>query len=337
MIQRWIEEGWYRGSWRTQALTLLLLPLSLLFCLLVTLRRWGYRLSWLSSFPLSVPIIVIGNLSVGGTGKTPLVIALAHWLRQQGYHPAIISRGYGRRDESVLQQVSTESDPAEVGDEPLLIARESGAAVYVCSDRVAAAKEAIRQGADLILSDDGLQHYRLQRTVELAVVDGERLLGNRLCLPAGPLREPPSRLQSVDAVVINGEQTSEDNHFPMLLQPQPLYRLDNPQQHSDLADLAGKGVHAVAGIGNPQRFFDLLRKAKLNPILHPFSDHHQYNNDELRFEDASLPLLMTEKDAVKCKGLAIAKERTIWVVPVEAELDRGLQQLLLKKINVETR
>lgn len=336
-MQQWIEAqieaSWYSFSWLRLPWTLLLLPLTPLFCLLVTIRRWGYRRGWIESYLSPVPLIVVGNLTVGGTGKTPLVIALARWLQQQGYSPAVISRGYGRSDEHELLQVSAESDPAQVGDEPLLLARESGAAVYVCRDRVLAAERAVAQGADLILSDDGLQHYRMQRSVELLLVDGERGLGNRLCLPAGPLREPTSRLQDVDAVVVNGSETTIQGAFSMPLQPQPLYRLDNPQQHCTLEDLSGQRVHAIAGIGHPQRFFELLRRANIETIAHPFSDHHQYNGSELEFEDATLPLLMTEKDAVKCQQLSTLKQRTVWVVPVEAQLDSGLQQLLLNKLD----
>lgn len=268
-----------------------------------------------------MPVVVVGNITVGGTGKTPLVIALVGWLRQQGMRPAVISRGYGReREETAL--VTPEMEATVAGDEPLLISREGGVPVYVGVDRVAAAERAVADGeCDLLVLDDGLQHYRLQRDIEIVVVDGERQFGNGLCLPAGPLREPRSRLGEVDAVVVNGEG--------MRLQPQSLYRLGQPEQQQSLESLAGETVHAVAGIGNPQRFFAMLEGAGLKVISHPFPDHHQYNGDDFQFPAGrELPILMTEKDAVKCSRTMVGEDREAWVVPVKAQFDNELEQLL---------
>ena len=327
-MKRWFERAWYTPRWQDWPLLLLLSPLSLLFCLLVLSRRAGYRLGIFKSVAVAVPLVVVGNITVGGSGKTPLVIALVQWLRRRGFQPAVISRGYGRRDEALLCEVTVESDPTVVGDEPLLIAKRAAVPVYVCADRMAAAQAAVKGGANIILSDDGLQHYRMQRTVELAVVDAVRQLGNRLCLPAGPLREPPARLKQMDIVLVHGG-TAEEPSFR--LQMQPLYRLDQPEEMCELKQFQGQTVHAVAGIGNPQRFFVQLEQSGVTVIPHPFSDHHQYNEQDIRFED-ELPLLMTEKDAVKCGALLHAAASVVWVVPVEAELSQVLQHGLEKRL-----
>lgn len=329
-MRGWIERAWYTPRWWDVPLLVLLLPLSLLFCLLAILRRQGYRSGWLSSTVVDVPLLVVGNITVGGTGKTPLVIALVRWAQQQGYSPAVVSRGYGRKDERQLLKVEAASDPQQVGDEPLLIAQQSGAPVYVSADRPLAAQRAVAEGADLVISDDGLQHYRMQRDIELVVMDGARQLGNGLCLPAGPLRERASRLQQVDAVVVQGA-----GEYAFQLQPKLLYRLSSPQEQIELDALSGQQVHAVAGIGNPQRFFSLLNTCGIEVIPHPFTDHHQYNGQEIIFDD-TLPVLMTEKDAVKCAALEQLPKCLVWVVPVEAELSQPLQQLLenrLKQVN----
>ena len=318
---------WYHSEVRLWPLQLLLYPLSLLFCLLVTVRRTAYRLGWLSQQKMAVPVIVVGNITIGGTGKTPLVIYLAKQLQQQGLKPAIISRGYGRKDESQLLAVKADSTPEEVGDEPLLLASLSGAPVWVCSDRVAAVEAARQQGADIILSDDGLQHYRLGRELEIVVVDGVRQWGNRLCLPAGPLREPLNRLQQADLVVENGTT--------MQLQPGLLYPLHDQNRQEDLAAWKGQRAHAVAGIGHPQRFFDLLSDAGISVIPHPMGDHHQYNESDFEAMEGA-PILMTEKDAVKCRHLSILEGLEVWVMPVEATLEPPLQQQLFEKIQEVT-
>jgi len=330
MIRQFFETIWYEKQWyKKRPLYLLpmilLLPLSGLFCLLVEIRRVGYRTGVVKSRRAAVPVIVVGNITVGGTGKTPLIIALVSWLQQQGYSPAVISRGYGRKSEEEIARVSAESSVEEAGDEPLLIAYTTGVPVYVGVDRVAVADRAVMdRSCDLLLSDDGLQHYRLHRDIEIAVIDGGRSLGSHLCLPAGPLREKLSRLQQVDAVVVNGED--------MLLQPQQLYMLGKQSgEKISLHDLAGKTIHAVAGIGNPERFFTMLRQSGIEVITHPFPDHHQYNDEELKFADDH-PVITTEKDAVKMKELKLGQVRDVWVVPVTAELDEKIIQKLKERL-----
>ncbi|MBE0509229.1 MAG: tetraacyldisaccharide 4'-kinase [Chromatiales bacterium] len=313
---------WYRASpWLW-----LLWPLSLLFCALVWLRRLAYRRGWLASHRLPVPLIVIGNITAGGSGKTPLVLYLAEQLKQRGYRPGLISRGYGGQSIQWPQPVRADSVPQLVGDEALLLVQRSGCPMMVGPDRVAAAEALLAgQQVDIILADDGLQHYRLGRDIEIAVLDGQRRLGNRLCLPAGPLREPPGRLNAVDFVVANGEARAGE--WAMQLQGSTLCALKGNEQLR-LAALAGQRVHAVAGIGHPQRFFASLRAAGLELIEHPFGDHHPYGLGELDFADG-LPVLMTEKDAVKYRLYAGAQH---WYLPVQAQLDEEFMQQLLSRL-----
>jgi len=314
-----IDHYWYQGSrWLW-----LLWPISLLFCLLVVIRRTLFRLGLKKSITLPVPVIVVGNITVGGSGKTPLVLWLAELLREQGYRPGLISRGYGGKAEEWPQWVDSEADAKVVGDEALLLARRSGCPMAVGPDRVAAAKLLLEQGdVDIILSDDGMQHYRLARDIEIAVLDGERRLGNRLCLPAGPLREPPSRLKSVDFVVCNGSVRPCEWSMKLLHgEAQPLQ--SGPSR--PLEDFAESTVHAVAGIGNPERFFNTLTQAGLQLEAHPFADHHPYAEGELDFDDAA-PVLMTEKDAVKYFNYA---KENHWYLPVTAKLPDEFAKRLL--------
>lgn len=313
-----LQESWYRRTW----FTWLLLPIAWLFCLLVALRRGLYRLGMLRSERLPVPVIVVGNISVGGTGKTPLVIALVELLRAQGWKPGVISRGYGGAANNWPQPVNADSDAYWIGDEPLLIAQRSGAPMVVGPDRIAAARQLLASHeVDIIISDDGLQHYRLQRDVEIAVVDGARRLGNGHCLPAGPLREPAGRLKQVDIVVVNGGASGE---LAMVLEPQPPRSLADEQRTQPLTALRGQPVHAVAGIGNPQRFFRMLEAAGLEIIPHPFPDHHRYLAADIDFGDAA-PVLMTEKDAVKCRTISDGRH---WYLPVSARLPELFGQQL---------
>jgi tetraacyldisaccharide 4'-kinase len=282
---------------------------------------------------LPVPVIVVGNISVGGTGKTPLVLWLADFLRQQGYHPGIVSRGYGGGTEGVVA-VDIRSDPAAVGDEPLLLARKSGCPVWVGRDRVAAGNALLRAHieCDVVVSDDGLQHYGLDRDMEIVVVDGERKFGNGLLLPAGPLREGISRLGSVDAVVVNGGSLKATmllrNEFEMSLEGGEFYNLRQPERRAVAADFGGKKLHAVAGIGNPQRFFAHLRRLGLAFEEHGFPDHCAFRLQDLDYDDADA-LLMTEKDAVKCAGFA---DERYWALAVEAILPPALGQTVVKKL-----
>ena len=306
----------------------------MLFRALVALRRGLYRSGLLRSERLPVPVVVVGNITVGGSGKTPLVIHLGLGLRKLGRRPGIVSRGY-RGGGTEVAEVLPGSDPAVFGDEPVLLARRSGCPVFVGRDRPAAARALIatHPECDLILADDGLQHYRLQRDIELAVFDRRGVM-NGWCLPAGPLREPVWRLSQVDAVVINGSAvapapTVDCPLFRMNLLGEKFHRLDNPQIEYSPADLAGRNLHAVAGIGAPERFFEQLRTMGLNFIAHSFPDHHDFCPADLDY--AGDAILTTEKDAVKLAQISLPLP--VWVLPVTAEVSPDLAAFVLEKLN----
>lgn len=311
-----IERSW--DGWHP--ITFLLLPLTGLFCLLAWLRRLAYRLGWLSSQRLQVPVIVVGNISVGGTGKTPLIIWMARKLVAMGYRPGIILRGYGGTSGKTPTEVTVSSRPREVGDEAVLIQRRTGCPVFVGSIRAETGRQLLAKHAcDLLLSDDGLQHYALQRDLEIVVIDGERRFGNGLCLPAGPLREPTSRLLQSDLVVVNGRPKADE--FAMQVTAGEAVSLADGQRRS-LQSFQGQTLHALAGIGHPERFFKTLSEAGLHPVCHPFSDHHPYTEEDLRrFSDQTV--LMTEKDGVKCEQFALPG---LWYVPATAQPDEGFQR-----------
>ena len=315
-----LESAWYKGA-RVPIWTW---PLATLYGALTGLRRWLFRRGWLRSERLAVPVIVIGNLSVGGTGKTPLTIAVADALRLHGFRPGVVSRGHGgtQREATLLGDSPT---PVQFGDEPCLI-RATGVPVAVGRDRPAAAQQLIDAGCDVVIADDGLQHYRLARDVEICVIDGQRRFGNRHLLPAGPLREPLRRLARVDLRVCNGA-LPERGEFAMTLIGGSVVNLRDGGERT-LQDFAGQRVHAVAAIGNPQRFFDSLRQAGLDPIEHRFGDHHAFVRDDLDFAER-LPLLMTDKDAIKCASFAA---QNWWRVPVNACLPDEFFDLLRNKL-----
>ncbi len=314
--------------WDRNGVAIALLPLSWLFCFLVWLRRIAYRIGIFRSKRLSVPVIVVGNISVGGTGKTPLVIWLALHLQKLGFKPGIVSRGYGGNAQYWPQQVLPGSDPRTVGDEPVLIASRTGCPVSVGPDRAIAALAMQKYiDCDVIISDDGMQHYALRRNIEIAVVDGERGLGNGFCLPAGPLRETVKRLEKVDMVVSNG--TEGRGRYVMQLKQTFVINLLQPDKAMRLEDFARESkVHAVAGIGNPERFFKQLETAGLKLERHGFPDHYQFQPEDLEGMDDA-PLLMTEKDAVKCRRFA---QPNHWFVQVEAELHDMFEHRLNKLI-----
>ncbi|WP_266171551.1 tetraacyldisaccharide 4'-kinase [Dyella subtropica] len=315
-----LEAAWYgkgRAPWWSY-------PLAALYGGVSRLRRVMYRRGWLSSVRLPVPVIVIGNISVGGTGKTPLTIALAEALRQRGYRPGVVSRGYGGTERGPLL-LGELPDPAQVGDEPCLI-RASGVPVAVGRDRPMAAQLLIDAGCDVVMADDGLQHYRLQRDIEICVIDGVRRFGNGRLLPLGPLREPLARLSQVDFRICNGTQ-AQQGEVPMQLEG-GLARALVDEQLCSLEVFRGQRVHAVAGIGHPERFFDSLRAQGLDVIPHAFPDHHAYTSGDLAFGDGA-PLLMTEKDAVKCQRLALPHW---WAVPVRAVLPEAFVVALCARL-----
>ncbi|SRR5579883_312796 len=314
---------WYQPA--LHFLTLLLLPFSGLFASCIFLRRFLYRVGIIKTSYFDVPIIVVGNITVGGTGKTPFVIWLADFLISQGYRPGIVSRGAGGKPHHQPYWVQPQDSANEVGDEAVLLAQRSQCPVVISIDRVAAVRELLRQRqCDMVISDDGLQHYRLGRDIEIAIVDGVRRFGNGHLLPAGPLREPLSRLRSVDFVVVNGETTLPLTSFKMTLQPTDLISFLN------LPTLTEKKVHAIAAIGHPERFFLTLKQAGFDVIPHVFPDHHLYQPHELDFNDV-LPIIMTEKDAVKCQSFA---DKRYWFLRVTAKIEGGLEQELLTKLKV---
>jgi tetraacyldisaccharide 4'-kinase len=316
---------------------LLLIPLSLLFGLLVKLRRACYRCGVFQVVRLPVPVIVVGNLNVGGSGKTPLTIALVDWLRQVGFSPAIVSRGYGGNARTAMP-VLPESDPAVVGDEPVLLARRAACPVWVGRRRAEAARQllALHPEVDLLIADDGLQHLALARDVELVVVDALRGFGNGRLLPAGPLREPLSRLKQVDAVVVNGGPmvSAYCPHFMMRIAGTRFVNLADPNWCVTAAHFAGQTSHAIAGIGHPERFFNQLASLGVSAMPLAFADHHAYVESDLPAGN----VLMTEKDAVKCARLRFATaRRDLWFLAVDAVVDAGLQELILHLLNTRKR
>lgn len=318
-------------------------PVSIVFRQFSGLRRWLYQTGLKPVYQAPVPVIVVGNISVGGTGKTPLVAWLSGFLKQAGYRPGIVSRGYRGQAKIWPQHVTAESDPWLVGDEPVWLADNTGCPVFVAPDRPKAVQKLLKEtNCNIIISDDGLQHYALGRAIEIAVIDGERGFGNGFCLPAGPLREPVSRLQQVDFVVINGDLSVLGTDHPYhLAMPPYLFKfkmaldkayslLDNAQPPQPLSNWAGQTVHAVAGIGFPHRFFQALKAHGLKIIEHPFADHHRFTQQDLRFGD-NLPVLMTSKDAVKCRLFACERD---WCVPVQLTGLMSLGEALLRQLKM---
>ncbi|WHZ18373.1 MAG: tetraacyldisaccharide 4'-kinase [Rhodanobacteraceae bacterium] len=305
-----LQQCWYGNSpspWWT-------LLLAALYGGVTASRRTLYRRGWLKRVRMPVPVVVVGNIVAGGAGKTPLTIALVQGLRDRGWKPGVVSRGYGGTAlEPTL--LDAQPDPSVAGDEPALIRLRTGLPVAVGADRAAAARLLLAQGVDVIVADDGLQHYALARDVEICVVDGVRRTGNGRLLPAGPLREPESRLRAVDFVVCNGGET-HGGEIAMRLVLDAAVSLADPARKQPLASFAGQRVHAVAGIGHPPRFFEALRSLGIDVVAHPFPDHHRYVAADLGFGDG-LPVLMTEKDMVKCRAFA---KGNAWAVPVTAEL-----------------
>lgn len=327
--------NWLQAQWAAFTFWhVLLLPLSWLFGLIVYLRKSLYRLGWVKSYHLNVPVIIVGNINVGGSGKTPLVIWLAEQLRLAGYQPGIISRGYGGSARQVME-VKPDSSAVLAGDESILIATRTGCPVFISADRVAAGQQLLQAypACNVIISDDGLQHYRLRRDVEIAVYDGVKGFGNGALLPAGPLRESRARLKSVDAVVCNGAEIKESFTFlkPLImrLKASDFYNLLNNQQKITPADLAQQKILAIAGIGHPQRFFEQLRNLGLRFESRAYADHYHYQAEDFAQLQADV-LLMTEKDAVKCRAFA---QPNFWVLPVTAEVDRRLITLVNNKLN----
>jgi tetraacyldisaccharide 4'-kinase len=323
-VQSRLNEIWYGGArppwW--------LLPLSAIYGFASRLRRLGYVKHWRRSTPLTRPVIVVGNLSVGGTGKTPLVCWLAVRFTALGFRPGIVTRGYGGSSRRA-QLVQASDGPNTVGDEAIMLARRTGVPIAIGRDRPAAAQLLINAGCDVIVSDDGLQHYALARDCEIVVVDGERRFGNGRLLPAGPLREVPRRLLEADAVVVNGGPAVIGGHASLAGALRVRLEALNAialryGTVKPLSEFSGKSVHAIAAIGNPQRFFQMLQSLGINVIAHALPDHARLRVDDISFAD-DLPVLMTEKDAVKCTEIAGPHH---WYVPVSVVFDEGDAEVL---------
>jgi len=322
-LSRRIERLWYGDS----RVAILLLPFAWLFRLLVALRRAAYRSGLFASVNCGVPVVVVGNITVGGAGKTPLVGWLADRVAADGLRVGILSRGYGGVATGEPRFVTRDSEARDVGDEAVLLAQQTTARVCVCVDRVAGAQRLVTEAdVDLVICDDGLQHYRLDRDVEIAVVDAARGLGNRYMLPAGPLREPPGRLEEVDFVFANGVSSALAGHR-FALRTGPVNRLGHTES-CDLANFRGRRVWAVAGIGNPARFEATLRDAGVDPELVDVPDHGTVSLDALHRAQA-WPILMTAKDAVKYRSKLVGDA---WYLTVDVEMPAADESALLERL-----
>lgn len=304
-----IQDLWYRKNF----LAYLLWPFSWCYRAVIALRRSLYHFGIKKAVNFTLPVVIVGNITVGGVGKTPTVISLAQWFKQQGWRPGIVSRGYGGSATLTPQAVHVNSDPRQVGDEAVLLTQKTQCPMVVCKDRVAAVRKLLHDyKCDLVISDDGLQHLALGRKIEIALIDGERGLGNGFCLPAGPLREPAKRLKKVDVVI----HTHSDDRNGMKLIPGEIYQLINPAQSLTKEIFLHHPIHAVAAIGHPQRFFNTLENLGFNVVRHPFPDHYYFKPADFDF-GADAIIIMTEKDAVKCREFA---DERFWCLAVTAEL-----------------
>ncbi len=329
-----ITNAWYNSAkW-----LYLLWPLSLIFAVIVELRRLCFKYHFFSVYRSPLPVVIVGNIALGGTGKSPLVCYLVEALRKQGYRPGIVSRGYGAKlDKNEVREVFRDSMASDVGDEPLMLKRRLDCPVFVSPNRVLAVQFLEKMACDIVISDDGLQHYALDRDIEICVFDGARKWGNGHLLPMGPLREPIHRIHELDFVVLNGT-TNQDNTenlavaINMDLQLQQAINLQDGQTRA-LHEFVSSPVHAVAGIGNPERFFRTLEQADLEVCRHAFPDHYAYQQDDFDFSSA-LPILMTEKDAVKCQTFAL---NDAWYVPVQANLNADLTAMIINKLTQQRR
>jgi tetraacyldisaccharide 4'-kinase len=320
--ESWFNRIWYERSqppwW--------LVPLSLVYGAVAGARRFLYSKRLRRATRLPCPVVVVGNVSVGGTGKTPLVCWLVAHLVERGYKPGIVTRGYGGSG-TIVRRVAVDDDPALVGDESILLARRTGAPVAVGRDRPAAAHLLVSAGCDVIVSDDGLQHYALARDCEVVVIDGDRRFGNGWLLPAGPLRETPGRLKVADAIIVNGGRALLRGALSMRLEAKNAVALVG-ETVQPLSALAGRTIHAIAGIGNPERFFNMLRARGIEVMGRPLADHAHLTSHDIEFGDG-LPVLMTEKDAVKCAAFG---RHHHWYVPVTASFEAGEADSLMNTV-----
>ncbi len=329
-----LQRVWYDRE--AQWLSFALLPLSWLFGFVVACRRAAYRFGLLRRVRVARPVVVIGNVTVGGTGKTPFAIWLAAQLQAKGMRVGIVLRGYGGSSAQWPRDVRSDTAPEEVGDEAVLLAQRTGAIVVAGPDRVAAAQRAIKCGAEIVLSDDGLQHYRLARDREIVVIDGRRGVGNRQLLPAGPLREPVSRLAQADLRVVSWRDGSARPLTPVAATIQACARLSAAialvgGETRPLESFKGTRVHAVAAIGHPQQFFAALQQLGIEVAPHPLPDHARFAAEDIRFPD-DLPVLMTEKDAVKCVRFADQRHWAVRMEVMVSEQDAAAVHAMLGRL-----
>lgn len=318
-----LVQAWYKGHWALG----LLAPLSALYRVVITLRRIAYQRGYLKSHQFQIPVIVVGNITLGGTGKTPLTLAIVARLKTHGYCPVIVSRGYGGHTDYPAR-VTAQSTPQQVGDEPLLMFLQSGVPVVVAPKRAEAVAYVLaHQLGNVVLCDDGLQHYALARDIEIVVIDGARGLGNGHVLPQGALREPTTRLNTVDLIVVNGAGYQHPQAHTMSLQAGQWLPVGQSPSNALMPQPSQK-IHAVAGIGHPERFFKQLQQQGYEVLKHPFADHHQFSATDLQFAD-NLPIVMTAKDAVKCQNFS---HDNMWQVPVTAQLSDRFYDLLMTKL-----
>jgi tetraacyldisaccharide 4'-kinase len=328
-FSRWLQDEWYKEMY----ISAFFMPISMLYADFMRFRTFLYNIGVRKKHKIAVPVIVVGNITVGGTGKTPLILWLARFLREEGYKPGIISRGYGGESETWPQWIDEHSKADQVGDEAVLMRQQADCPVAVGPKRVEAAHMLLQKSdCNIILSDDGLQHYALQRDIEIAVIDGERRFGNGYMLPCGPLREPIDRLQTVDLVIVNGV-IEEQSEFSMAVEGDLAINLVSKEEKL-LTEFSHQSCHALAGIGNPKRFFKLLENESISLECHAFPDHYQFSEEDIRFENNENPVLMTEKDAVKCMGIATENH---WYVPIKVQPEQPfidkLLKLLKEKVN----
>jgi tetraacyldisaccharide 4'-kinase len=331
---RLIEKVWFKNNKAKFWLVPLLLPLTGLFYLLSTARRLAFSIGLFKSYKIDIPIIVVGNIGIGGNGKTPIVVHLVELFKKLGLKPGVISRGYGGNAQSYPYLLDETSTTSQAGDEPVLIYQRCLVPVVVGGDRVANAKMLFKQGCNIVISDDGLQHYRLKRDLEIVIIDGNRLFGNGLLLPAGPLREGTWRLQQADLVIYNGRKPYKssvfnDDSLLMALAANELIHLKTGEKISIANFLSSEGkVNALAGIGDPQRFFNTLEQLGFNiKKQQGFVDHKDFTAKDFNQFTTGLPLLMTEKDAVKCQTFA---QENWWYLPVSAQFSEQDEQALLR-------
>ena len=334
-LQQWLESVWYDPNKANGIGRLMLMPLSYLYTAINSYQR---KSQTKNQIKLACPIVVVGNISVGGTGKTPLTIHIVKLLQQTGYTPAIITRGYGGKATTWPQAVTLKSDPNLVGDEAVLMASSTGVPVYAGANRLESIEQLlnapnVEYKVDVIVSDDGMQHYKLPRDIQIAVIDGKRQLGNGYCLPAGPLREKKERLNDCDLIVVNGQNEKGTDYFEMTLSGQTLINLSTLKT-KPLIDFNGQTIQALTGIGNPQRFYSTLKDAGLNVIENSFPDHYAFQQSDLSFDDNQI-VIMTEKDAVKCKPLikdVSSSGKQYWCLPVTATLPNEFNIALLTRL-----